>query len=226
MSAFDNTLPTEWQHSRLGVARRRAWHPDMSCYLLGERNGLVVSSSIQYRRSLLRATRVVQEILSNDGHVWIVNTSPTLAPLVEGLTHSVRNSVSYSSYAWTPGTLTNWHSVSRSVLSYGMFEQKCGKMLRDDSLEFPRYRRVRRHFKGLISKEGLPASLPDLIIMTNPGMSQRVVDEAARMHIPVIGFVESDTKLKGITYPIIMNLQNIRNVYNTLQMILSVVTRK
>jgi ribosomal protein S2 len=62
--------------------------------------------------------------------------------------------------------------------------------------------------------------------MTNPGMSQRIVDEAARMHIPVIGFVESDTKLKGITYPIIMNLQNIRNVYTTLQMILSVVTRK
>jgi len=226
MSTFDNILPIEWQHSRLGIARRRAWHPDMSCYMLGERNGLIVSSSIQYRRSLLRATRVVQEILSNGGHVWVVNTSQTLAPLVEGLTHFVGDSISYSSYAWTPGTLTNWHSVSRSVLSYGMFEQKCGKMLRDESLEFPRYRRVRRHFKGLISKDGLPAPLPDLIIMTNPGMSQRIVDEAARMHIPVIGFVESDTKLKGITYPIIMNLQNIRNVYTTLQMILSVVTRK
>ena len=226
MSTLNDILPIEWQHSKLGIARRRAWHPDMSCYMLGERHGLIVSSSIQYRRSLLRAIRVVQEILSNGGHVWIVNTSPALAPIVEGLTNLVRNSVSYSSYAWTPGTLTNWHSVSRSVLSYGMFEQKCGKMLRDDSLEFPRYRRVRRHFKGLISDNGLPAPLPDLIIMTNPGTNFRIVEEASRMHIPIIGFVESDTQLKGITYPISMNLQNIQHVYKTLQMILSVVPRK
>lgn len=226
MSTLNDILPIEWQHSKLGIARRRAWHPDMSCYMLGERHGLIVSSSIRYRRSLLRAIRVVQEILSNGGHVWIVNTSPALAPIVEGLTNLVRNSVSYSSYAWTPGTLTNWHSVSRSVLSYGMFEQKCGKMLRDDSLEFPRYRRVRRHFKGLISDNGLPAPLPDLIIMTNPGANFRIVEEASRMHIPIIGFVESDTKLKGITYPISMNLQNIQHVYKTLQMILSVVPRK
>lgn len=226
MSTFNDILPVEWQHSRLGIARNRAWHPDMSHYMLGERNGLILSSPIQYRRSLLRSVRVAKEIVSNGGHLWVVNTSPTLAPIIKGLTDVVSDSVSYSSYAWTPGTLTNWESVSRSVLSYGMFEQKCGKLLRDDSLEFPRYRRVRRHFQGLISSNGIPSPKPDLIIITNPKMSSRVIDEAARMHIPVIGFVESDTKLKGITYPIVINLQNIKTVYNTLKIILSVVSRK
>ena len=107
-----------------------------------------------------------------------------------------------------------------------MFKQRCGSLLREDSLEFPRYRRVRRHFQGLISKDGTPAPKPDLIIMLNPGMSPRVIDEAMRMHIPVIGFVESDTPLKGITYPIPINLHNLRNVYKTLIFILSVVSRK
>jgi ribosomal protein S2 len=62
--------------------------------------------------------------------------------------------------------------------------------------------------------------------MLNPGTSPRVIDEAQRMHIPVIGFVESDTSLKGITYPIIINLQNLRDVYKTLTTLLSVVPRK
>ena len=226
MSTSRNTLPLQWQHSRLGIARRRAWHPTTSNLMHGERNGMIVSSPIQYRRNVLRAVRVVENIISDGGHVWVVNTSPTLAPLVLSLSNIARDSISYSSHAWTPGTLTNWSTVSRSVLSYGMFKQRCGLLLREDSLDFPRYKRVRRHFQGLISKDGTPAPQPDLIVMVNPGMSPRVIDEAMRMHIPVIGFVESDTPLNGITYPINVNLHNLREVYNTLITILSVVPRK
>ena len=226
MSTSRNTLPLQWQHSRLGIARRRAWHPTTSNLMHGERNGMILSSPIQYRCNVLRAVRVVENIISDGGHVWVVNTSPTLAPLVLSLSNIARDSISYSSHAWTPGTLTNWSTVSRSVLSYGMFKQRCGLLLREDSLDFPRYKRVRRHFQGLISKDGTPAPQPDLIVMVNPGMSPRVIDEAMRMHIPVIGFVESDTPLNGITYPINVNLHNLREVYNTLITILSVVPRK
>ena len=226
MSTSRDTLPLQWQHSRLGIARRRAWHPNTSDLMYGERNGIIVSSPVQYRYSVLYAARVVDNIVSNGGHLWIVNTSPTLAPLVLSVSNIARDSISYSSHAWTPGTLTNWHTVSRSVLSYGMFKQRCESLLREDSLEFPRYRRVRRHFQGLILNDGTPAPKPDLIIMLNPGMNPRVLDEAMRMHIPVIGFVESDTPLKGITYPIIVNLHNLSNVYKTLVSILSVVARK
>ena len=226
MSTSRNTLPLQWQHSRLGIARRRAWHPTTSNLMHGERNGMILSSPIQYRHNVLRAVRVVENIISDGGHVWVVNTSPTLAPLVLSLSNIARDSISYSSHAWTPGTLTNWSTVSRSVLSYGMFKQRCDLLLREDSLDFPRYKRVRRHFQGLISKDGTPAPQPDLIVMVNPGMSPRVIDEAMRMHIPVIGFVESDTPLNGITYPINVNLHNLREVYNTLITILSVVPRK
>ncbi|MCP3700233.1 MAG: 30S ribosomal protein S2 [Aliivibrio sp.] len=226
MSTSRNQLPLQWQHSRLGIARRRAWHPSTSELMHGERNGMIVSSPIEYRNNLLRAARVVDNIVSNGGHLWVINTSPTLAPLVLSLSNIARDSISYSSHAWTPGTLTNWSTVSRSVLSYGMFKQRCSELLQEDSLEFPRYKRVKRHFQGLISKDGTPAPHPDLIIMLNPGTSPRVIDEAQRMHIPVIGFVESDTSLKGITYPIIINLQNLRDVYKTLTTLLSVVPRK
>lgn len=226
MSTSRKTLPLQWQHSRLGIARRRAWDPTTSDLMYGERNGMIVSSPIQYRNSVLRAARIVENIVSNGGHVWVINTSPTLAPLVLSLSNIARDSISYISNAWTPGTLTNWSTVSRSVLSYGMFKQRCGSLLREDSLDFPRYKRVRRHFQGLVTKDGNPAPQPDLIIMVNPGMSPRVIDEAIRMHIPVIGFVESDTPLKGITYPIIINLHNLREVYKTLITLLSVVPRK
>ena len=90
MSTSHNTLPLQWQHSRLGIARRRAWHPDTSDLMHGERGGMVVSSPVQYRQSVLRAVRVVENIVSNGGHVWVVNTAPTLAPLVLSLSHIAR----------------------------------------------------------------------------------------------------------------------------------------
>jgi small subunit ribosomal protein S2 len=226
MTHITHTHPVQWQHSRRGIARRRAWHPSTRHLIFGERDGMVVSSPLQYQRGVLRAARVLHEIVQQGGHVWVVNTSPTCAPLVMGMSHIARDHVSYSSYAWTPGTLTNWQNISRSVLAYGMFEYRCGTMLAQESLEFPRYRRVRRHFQGLISPQGTPAPRPDILIMVNPGSSPRVIDEATRMHIPVIGFVESDTPTGGITYPIPMNVHNLSSVYTTLMCLLSVVSRK
>lgn len=220
-------LPSSvWQHSRHGIARHRGWHPNTTSLVYGERDGMVVSTSPQYRRGVLRAARVLYDIVQQGGHVWVVNTSPQCAFVVQGLSHMHRESVSYSSHAWTPGTLTNWSSVSRSVLSYGMFEHRCSTRLSHDLLEFPRYRRVRRHFQGLISSQGVPSPRPDILILMNPGDTPYIVDEAARMHIPVIGFVESDTPCTKIHYPIPVSMGHISQIYHTLVLLLGMCSRK
>lgn len=213
-------------HSRSGITQHRGWHPSMSPYLLGERDGGVWIPHVCRQRSLLRAAGVLQDICQAGGYPWFVNTAPQLAPLVARLGLSMGDSMGYSAYGWTPGTLTNWRSVSRSIVSYGMFRGACGELLQREHLEFPRYTRIHRLYQGLVTREGTPKPRPDILVVLNPNTMPRVLEEAHRMHIPTIGFVDTDTVCTPITYPICVSPGVFPQVYATLISLVSVVPRK
>nr|ATZ81781.1 30S ribosomal protein S2 [Picochlorum sp. 'soloecismus'] len=213
-------------HSRSGITKHRGWHPSMSPYLLGERDGGVWIPHAFRERSLLRAAGVLQDICKAGGYPWLVNTSPQLAPLVITLGYYMGDSMGYSAYGWTPGTLTNWRSVSRSIVSYGVFREACGDLIQREQLEFPRYTRIHRMYQGLVTQEGTPKPRPDILVVLNPNAMPRVLEEASRMHIPTIGLVDTDTPSTLLTYPICLSPGLIPQVYTTLISLVSIVPRK
>ena len=221
-----DTYPLSMGHSRSGITKQRGWHPSMSPYLLGERDGGVWIPHVCRQRSLLRAAGVLQDICKAGGYPWLVNTSPQLAPLVATLGMYIGDAMGYSAYGWTPGTLTNWHSVSRSIVSYGIFREACGDLIQREQLEFPRYTRIHKMYQGLVTTKGTPKPRPDILLVLNPNAMPRVLKEAHRMHIPTIGFVDTDTSCSFITYPICLSPGVIPQVYNTLVFLISVVPRK
>jgi len=221
-----DTYPLSMGHSRSGITKQRGWHPSMSPYLLGERDGGVWIPHVCRQRSLLRAAGVLQDICKAGGYPWLVNTSPQLAPLVATLGMYIGDAMGYSAYGWTPGTLTNWHSVSRSIVSYGIFREACGDLIQREQLEFPRYTRIHKMYQGLVTTKGTPKPRPDILLVLNPNAMPRVLKEAHRMHIPTIGFVDTDTSCSFITYPICLSPGVIPQVYNTLIFLISVVPRK
>lgn len=221
-----DTYPLSMGHSRSGITKQRGWHPSMSPYLLGERDGGVWIPHVCRQRSLLRAAGVLQDICKAGGYPWLVNTSPQLAPLVATLGMYIGDAMGYSAYGWTPGTLTNWHSVSRSIVSYGIFREACGDLIQREQLEFPRYTRIHKMYQGLVTTKGTPKPRPDILLVLNPNAMPRVLKEAHRMHIPTIGFVDTDTSCSFITYPICLSPGVIPQVYNTLISLISVVPRK
>lgn len=213
-------------HSRHGISQRQGWHPLGVGSSLGERDGAVLGTQCQYRRALLRAAALVATTAGAGGRIWVVNMSRELECLVEGLCAPHERYVSYSASGLLPGTLTNWRSLSRSVLSYGLFSRACDEMLSRERLSFPRYRRLQRLFRGLVQESGVPHSLPDLLILVNPGALPRVVAEATRMHIPVVGLVASDTSCVGVHYPIPLDEGHPQRVYEALSHLLGVLPRK
>jgi small subunit ribosomal protein S2 len=216
--------PLYWGHSRFGIAQNQGWHPDSTYYNIGERDGIVIGIPGQYKRAVLRASIIISEISNAEGEIWIVNTTPSLSHIVTIICEN--KEVSYSAYGWMPGTLTNWPIVSKSVLAYGLFTQSCYSIMQREHLIFPRYKRIHRMFKGLVSKSGLPKSLPDIIVIVDPSKNKRILEEANRLHIPVIGFLESDTSCQGINYPVPIQSSHPRHIYNTLSLLLSNVARK
>jgi small subunit ribosomal protein S2 len=135
--------------------------------------------------------------------------------------------LSYVSYKWIGGTLTNWKQISKSVLTFAKFSERCEHFLLKNGIDFPKYTRVKKCFQGLLYKKNQKMLLafnqkPDLIFLMNPNENQTVLNEAYRLHIPVIAFTESSTNPKEITYPIPVNNYSIKFIYYCLKKIIKI----
>lgn len=133
--------------------------------------------------------------------------------------------ISYVSYKWIGGTLTNWKQISKSVLTFAKFSERCEKFLIKNNIDFPKYLRVKKCFQGLLYKKNQKMLLafdqkPDLIFLINPNENQNILNEAYRLHIPVIAFTESNTNPSEITYPIPVNNYSIKFIYYCLKKII------
>lgn len=193
------------------------------------------------------------------GHVLIVNTNPEFSRLCKNLSvltlhnKNVNNyflqtkkqtaiqkkdnnllnintpSLSYVHYKWVGGTLTNWKQVSKSVLTYAKFAERCEKFLLKNNIDFPRYKKIKECFHGLIRKKQGKVYLafndkPDLVFLMNPNENRHIIAEANKMHIPVIALVESNTSLKGISYPIPANAYSANFIYFCLKKMIKLST--
>lgn len=133
--------------------------------------------------------------------------------------------ISYVNYKWIGGTLTNWKQISKSVMTFAKFSERCEKFLIKNAIDFPKYVRVKKCFQGLLYKENKKMVLafgqkPDLIFLVNPNENKNILNEAYILQIPVIAFTESNTNPVDITYPIPVNNYSIKFIYYCLKKII------
>jgi len=236
-------------HKSIKLEKTNYWHPLMSNYFLGIRDNISILNTQQTLKCLLRAFHVLALILKHKGRLLIINTNPEFFRLCTNLTTMTLTGnslgieskkafsakkkytklktplISFVNYKWVGGTLTNWKQVSKSVLKFAKFSERCETFLIKNGIDFPKYTRVKKCFQGLLYKDNKKMLLafnqkPDLIFLINPNENQSILNEAYRLHIPVIAFSESSTNPQKITYPIPINNYSIKFIYFCLKKIL------
>jgi small subunit ribosomal protein S2 len=236
-------------HKSIQLAKTPFWHPLMSDYFSGIRENVSLLNTQQTLKCVLRAFHIIALILKKKGRILVINTNPEFFRLCNNLTHLtlLDNSkyvkypfsfnfkkkkkflktplISYVSYKWIGGTLTNWKQISKSVLTFAKFSERCEQFLLKNTINFPKYMRVKKCFQGLLYKEKQQMFLafnqqPDLIFLINPNENQGILNEAFRLNIPVIALTESSTNPTKITYPIPVNNYSIKFIYFCLKKII------
>lgn len=235
---FKNGIPIG--HTSFNVSKKKYWHPLMSEYLLGIRDTTAIFNNYSIKKCVLRTFYSIALILKQNGHILIINTNPEYFHLCKNLSlltlqngssyirsqrlrmkkyqHLNTNNLSYCCWKWIGGTLTNWKQLSKSVLTFAKFSERCELFLVKNNIDFPRYKKIKTAFQGLLTRKHSQTVLafyekPDALFLMNPNENRNIIAEANTLHIPIIAFVESNTNLKGITYPIPMNIYSISFVY-------------
>jgi len=131
---------------------KSAWHRSVSTFLLGGRNSSAIFKNKYTLTLFLKAFYILTLIIKSGGDILIVNTNPEFSRLLNYTKKNTKSSqIFYSDCDWVGGTLTNWGEISQSVDTFINFYYKFDDFLLKNNIHFPRYKKMKKSFKGFIN---------------------------------------------------------------------------
>lgn len=184
--------------------KTKRWNPKMAPYLFGVRNGLHIIDLQQTVPMLHRALVTVREVVAKNGRVLFVGTKRQAADVVAEAAKSCGQY--YINQRWLGGMLTNWGTIQASIKRLRKLEELLAQeetgLTKKETLTLTRdHEKLEKSLGGIKDMGGLP----DLIFVIDTNKEDLAVKEAARLNIPVIGILDSNSSPEFITYPVPAN---------------------
>lgn len=185
------------------------WNPKAAEFIYGVRNDIYIINLDTTLQMWERAKEVLIKVTKNNGSILFVGTKEKVR---EALEESAKGCNSYYvNNRWLGGTLTNLKTLKNSIQKLEKLEKFVGQAEKEDSAvtltkkEVSGYKKeidkLGKYFNGLRKMK----KLPDLIFITDIRKDKLALQEANKLHIPVIALVDTDIDPSKITYPIPAN---------------------
>ena len=216
-------------HNAASTLQRRLRHPLSSQLLLGKRGrGDIACPSISVDQAA-RGLHLIARVLQHGGHVLLLDTRGETSPLqrfMEAQASFLPPSLSFGGQHWVGGTLTNWNTISKTVFRCAQISNQFDTFLMSNRVHLPRYEKMRKSYLGFLqhyrnkrnhsveNRQIVKSSYmddvkltgyPDLLLVINPAENRQIIKESERLGIPVVGVVDSNDNLRGITVPVLIN---------------------
>ena len=189
----------------------RRWNPRMASYLYGIRNQVHIIDLQQTVPMLDRALRAVRDVTAAGGRVLFVGTKRAAAEHVADA--AKRCGQYYINHRWLGGTLTNWKTITGSIKRLRQIEEQLANqnqgLTKKEILEITRDQvKLERSLGGIKEMGGLP----DILFIIDTNKEKLAVEEANKLHIPVVAILDSNSDPTGVTFPIPGNDDAIRAI--------------
>jgi small subunit ribosomal protein S2 len=189
------------------------WNPLMRSYLFGERNGTHIIDLDQTLPLLKTALDFLRETTAQGGKVLFVGTKRQAAPSV--MAEATRAGQHYVNNRWLGGMLTNWKTVKKSIDRYNSYleilasEDKRAELSKKELAGMTR--QVEKYAKSLAGIRTMERQ-PDALFIIDVGKEAIAVHEAKRLHIPIVGIVDSNCSPRDIDFVVPGNDDAIRAI--------------
>ena len=189
----------------------RRWNPRWRRYLYGVRNQVHIIDLQQTVPMLDRALRAVRDVTAAGGRVLFVGTKRAAAEHVADA--AKRCGQYYVNHRWLGGTLTNWKTITGSIKRLRQIEDLLGGntegLTKKEVLDITRDKdKLDRALGGIKDMGGLP----DILFIIDTNKEKLAVEEANKLHIPVVAVLDSNSDPRGVTFPMPGNDDAIRAI--------------
>jgi len=175
------------------------WNPLMRSYIFGERNGTHIIDLDQTLPLLKEGLDFLRETTAAGGTVLFVGTKRQAQASI--MTEAKRAGQHYVNNRWLGGMLTNWKTVKKSIDRYNQYldilgsEDKRAELSKKEQASMQRA--VDKYAKSLEGIRSMERQ-PDAIFMIDVGKESIAVQEAKRLHIPIVGIVDTNNSPRDI----------------------------
>ena len=181
--------------------QKNRWNPKMEPYLFGERNGIHIIDLQQTFPLINTALTVLRDVGANGGRVLFVGTKRQAQKIVAE--SAVNTGQYYMNHRWLGGTLTNWKTISKSIVRLKSYDEILNK---DDSglTKKELVGMEKKRIKLELSLGGIKdmGGLPDALFVIDTNKEQIAIKEANVLKIPVIAVIDSNSNPDGVNFPI------------------------
>tara|TARA_B100001179_G_C18568066_1_gene393784 strand:+ start:295 stop:1113 length:819 start_codon:yes stop_codon:yes gene_type:complete len=177
------------------------WNPKMEPYIFGKKNSIHIIDLVQTLELTKEALEKVYTVITNGGKILFVSTKKQAAESIANL--AKETSQYYVNYRWLGGMLTNWNTISNSIKKLKKIEEDLKienrGFTKKEILKMGLKRdKLTRSLGGISEMKGIP----DLIFVIDTNYEVLAINEAAKLKIPIIAIVDSNSDPEKIDYPI------------------------
>ncbi len=177
------------------------WNPKMKKYIFGKRDSIHIIDLTQTLELTKVALEKVYNTVTNNGKILFVSTKKQAS---EAIAEVAKETDQYFvNYRWLGGMLTNWGTISNSI-------KKLKKLEVDLSTENRGFTK-KELLKMSVKKDKLQRSLggiaemkkvPDLVFVIDTNYESLAIAESAKLGIPIIAILDSNSNPENIDFPI------------------------
>ena len=190
----------------------KRWNPKMRPYIYGARNGIHIIDLDQTAELFKRAYNFVADSVGRGGHVLFVGTKRQAAEIVRE--EAIRSGQFFVTGRWLGGTLTNFRTMKSGIERLRDIEQQIedgtiNSLRKKEALSLRREGEKLEKYLGGIK---LMNSLPSVLFVIDPQNENIAVNEARKLHIPIVALTDTNCDPDLIDFIIPGNDDAIRSV--------------
>jgi len=190
----------------------RRWNPKMKSYIFGERNNIYILDLKQTILGADKAYTFLRDTASKGGSVLFVGTKKQAQEPIA--TQAARCKMPYINQRWLGGMLTNFVTMRSRIPRMEELEAMVedGRMAtlpkKEQALLTKELDKLQKNLGGARDM----TALPQAIFVVDTKREEIAVREANRLHIPVIGLLDTNSDPDVIDFGIPANDDAIRSV--------------
>ena len=181
--------------------QKNRWNPKMEPYLFGERNGIHIIDLQQTFPLINTALKVLRDVGANGGRVLFVGTKRQAQSILAET--AISSGQYYMNHRWLGGTLTNWKTISKSIVRLKSYDDILKKedtgLTKKELVGIEKQRTKLEASLGGIKDMG---GLPDALFVIDTNKEHIAITEANTLKIPVIAVIDSNSNPDGVDFPI------------------------
>ena len=187
----------------------RKWNPKMEPYIFMAKNGIHVIDLERTLAGIEAACEAIHSSVSAGGTILFIGTKRTVRELVRS--EAERCGMYYVVERWLGGILTNFVTVRRSIRRLEQLDEEAteiySNLTKKEVLTFERERlKLERELSGIKAMK----KLPNLVYVIDANREINAVREAARLELPIIAVIDTNSDPTPIEYVIPGNDDSIR----------------